>query len=410
MTGPAAASVVIVSRHRPAALLRCLAALRWQDHPQFEVIVVADPVAVGRVRQTGLPVKLHEFDEPNISAARNLGLLQASAPVVAFIDDDAVAEPTWLGRLIAPLAAPDVVAAGGYVRARNGISFQWKAMAVDTSGTDHALVAADGPGAAFPDPGPGRAVKTQGTNCAFQTEALRRIGGFDPALHFYLDEADVNLRLRSAGRTAVVPGAEVHHGFAASARRRADRVPLTLAQVAASQAVFLRRHAPEAAGAPGFAALRAGQRERLLRRMVEGAIEPSEVGRLLATLDRGWSEGMARSLPDLAPLPGAGGGFLPFSALGPCPGRILCGRALARGRLIAEAQRLARQGIVTTVFSFGPTALAHRMVFRDEGFWMQTGGLFGASDRQGPALRLGTLAQRCREETRRIAAVRPTGP
>ncbi|MEY4306348.1 MAG: hypothetical protein RIT52_2523, partial [Pseudomonadota bacterium] len=33
------ASVIIVSRHRAAALRRCLLGLTQQDHPDFEVIV-----------------------------------------------------------------------------------------------------------------------------------------------------------------------------------------------------------------------------------------------------------------------------------------------------------------------------------------------------------------------------------
>ena len=41
----ASASVIIVSRHRAAALTRCLTGLAQQDHASFEMIVVADPAA-----------------------------------------------------------------------------------------------------------------------------------------------------------------------------------------------------------------------------------------------------------------------------------------------------------------------------------------------------------------------------
>ena len=40
-------SVVIVSRHRPRRLEACLTALSRQDHPDFEIVVVADPASVG---------------------------------------------------------------------------------------------------------------------------------------------------------------------------------------------------------------------------------------------------------------------------------------------------------------------------------------------------------------------------
>ena len=138
MTIPAA-SVIVVSRHRAAALGRCLMALAQQDHPQIEVIVVADPEGLAAAKATGLALKRVLFDEANISAARNLGLAAAAAPVVAFIDDDAVAEPTWISRLCAAFADPQVVAATGFVRGRNGISYQWKACEVDAFGFDHPL-------------------------------------------------------------------------------------------------------------------------------------------------------------------------------------------------------------------------------------------------------------------------------
>jgi len=76
---------------------------------------------------------------------------------------------------------------------------------------------------------------------------LVAIGGFDPAFRYFLDETDVNMRLAKAGHaTAIVPLAEVHHGFAASRFRRDDRVPRDLSQIGASWTVFQRKHIAEA--------------------------------------------------------------------------------------------------------------------------------------------------------------------
>ena len=104
-------SVVIVSRHRPALLRRCLLGLTQQDLPGFEVVVVADPAGIAAAQ--GFAAKTVVYDEPNISAARNLGIAQAAGGIVAFIDDDAVPEPTWLSRLSAPFVDAQVIAATG---------------------------------------------------------------------------------------------------------------------------------------------------------------------------------------------------------------------------------------------------------------------------------------------------------
>jgi GT2 family glycosyltransferase len=404
MSAPGPASVIVVSRHRAAELRRCLVGLGQQDHPCFEVIVVADPAGAAAVAD--LAVKRVVFDQANISAARNLGLAQAASPVVAFIDDDAVAEPTWLSRLVAPFQDDSVSQATGFVRGRNGISFQWRACEVDAQGQDHPIRVPD---TVTLHRGNGqRAVKTQGTNCAFRTAELQAIGGFDPAFRFYLDEADVNLRLAArGGLTAIVPMAQVHHGFAASARRRADRVPLDLHEIAASTAVFLRRHASAPAGLP--VAVLARERGRAIAHMVAGRIEPRDVRRLLASLRAGWAEGMVRPLPVLDPAPSAGTAFLRLPDTGPRPGLLLCGGAKDRTRLAAQARQAVDGGRIVTVICLERSLRPHWHGFRPEGFWWQQGGLFGRSDRGAPVLRFARPESRAAEETERIIAYRPIG-
>ncbi len=171
-------SVVIVSRGRPESLAWCLRGIEGLFHPNFEVIIVACPDGAAVVRaRYGDRVKLLEFDEANIATARNLGIEQAAGDVVAFIDDDAVPEPTWLNHLVSAFVETDIVAAGGFVRGRNGISFQWKAREVDTCGRAFPLDV-QGP-IARPRPGTGRAVKTEGTNMAVRRDVLAGMGGFD---------------------------------------------------------------------------------------------------------------------------------------------------------------------------------------------------------------------------------------
>ena len=91
-----------------------------QDTPVEEVIFVVDHNAelLDRARQfwPDPPVRVvASTGGPGLSSARNTGVALATGDIVAFLDDDAVAEPTWIGRLLAAYSDPDVVACGGAV-------------------------------------------------------------------------------------------------------------------------------------------------------------------------------------------------------------------------------------------------------------------------------------------------------
>jgi GT2 family glycosyltransferase len=407
---PPPASVVVVSRARPAALCRCVMSLVQQDHPNFEIVVVAD--AAGRFalaeRGLGQIVKQAAFDEANISAARNIGIGLAAGDVVAFIDDDAVAEPTWLTRLLWPFVDDRVAASTGYVLGRNGISLQWGASWIDALGRRHALDV-DETDYSLHEATPGAAVKTEGTNMAFRRLLLGRMGGFDPAYRFYLDETDLNMRQAQEGQiTAVVPLAQVHHGFAAGPHRRADRVPRSLYEIGASTAVFLHKFAPGGAHAGRIAAFRAEQRVRLLRHMVSGAIDPRDVGRLLETFDRGLTDGFARPLLPLAEIGVPQAPFQRIEGSGPRPGRVLAGWWWQDRGLAARAGEMAAAGAIVTVLRLSPTAAFHHVRYRSAGYWEQSGGLFGRSQRKGALVRIVRPSARRRAEIARISMTRPT--
>ena len=397
-------SVIVVSHGRPALLTRCLTGLGQLGHDNFEVIVVADPQGAEAVRDTGLPVKLAEFDTPNISQARNRGIALAAGDLVAFIDDDSVPEPSWLDHLTAPFDDPRVEVAGGYVRGRNGISFQWRANTVDALGTPAPLtLKGDAPQLFTAAPGYG--IKTEGTNSAFRRQTLIDIGGFDPGFRFYLDETDVNLRL-SGHVTAIVPLAQVHHGYAPSVRRGADRMPKSLHEVGASSALFLRKHAPQQDPWGTLAALEARQRKRLLGHMVAGNCEPRDVKHLLTTLRAGWVEGLARPIEPLPPLPDFAPPFVPFRS-GPAPEPVqLAGRLYHRRRLRAQARTLAREGKLVTLYLFTPTTLFHKLRYRPEGYWEQSGGLFGRAGRDEKIVQFLRFHTRVAKEWKRVAGLR----
>lgn len=409
---PPPVSLIIVSRHRTAALLRAITGVAQMDHPAFEVIVIADPAAVDALRATGLPFKLAEFDEANISAARNLGLSLAAAPVVAFLDDDAVPEPTWLSRLTAPFHDPRVTQAGGFVRDRSGFGWQWRALRVDMRGFDHPFD--PGPGVSLHSAEAGRTLRTQGTNCAFRRDGLLAIGGFDPAFRFYLDETDVNLRLAArGGLSALVPDAVVHHGLAASARRRSDRVPTDLFEIGASVAAFLRRHAPDDAQA--LTDHEADQHARLIRHMVAGGLEPRDVARLIAGFRAGLAEGQRRPLLPASPMPADPPAFLRLPGTGPRPGLVL-GRNVLAGPISGPAK--ARQlrdraaeavaaGQIVTLFRLARGFHPQVQQFHPGGWWEISGGRFGRADRNAALPRLAPASTRQQATIDHISAVRP---
>lgn len=401
-------SVIIVSRDRPDDLIRCLMGLQQQFYDRFEVIVVADPVGEVAVRASRFAevVTLVSFDEPNISVARNLGIAQAAGEIIAFIDDDAVPEPTWLGHLIRAFEDVSVSAAGGFVRGRDGITYQWMAREVGGDGIGHPI---DVPMQEISQPSPsaGRAIKTEGTNMAVRRAVLSDMGGFDPAYHFYLDETDLNIRLAARGTmTAVVPMAQVHHAFSASARRRADRVPKSLHQIGASLGVFLRRH-----GAGFDAALvrdeeRATQKRRLLRHMVMGRLEPRDVAPLLKTFDEGWAEGVARPVETLPAIRQLRSTVIPFPVFPRTPNVTLAGRLWHKRGKMAEAAGLvgAEHRVSVYIFRFFPGK--HRLTFENKGFWLQEGGLIRSSSSEGPRVRLWRFGKRLEAETARVAEFR----
>jgi hypothetical protein len=387
MTGVLPVSVIVVSRHRPNELALCLAGIRRLDHPNFELIVVADPAAAATCPGDA---KVVPFDEANIAEARNRGIAVAAGDIVAFIDDDAVPEPRWLSRLTAPFADPEVSAAGGFVIGRNGISFQWKASVADGHGRSVPLDV-DPAGVSVLQGAPGRAIRTEGTNCAFRRSTLAALGGFDPAFRFYLDETDLNMRLAERGwKTAIVPRARVHHAY---------RTPADLTEIGASQAVFLRKHAPDAEHATALDRFRSEQARRLDRLSRAGTLDGEGAARLLQTLDHGISEGMRRPLGRVASPPGPPPDFLPLPA-GTGEVHIAAGWAWQAENLSRDARTRGESASVVLLL-FSPTTRYHRLRFTGT-HWEQRGGLFGKSDRSDPLFRIWRRKSRFNREVKRL--------
>jgi glucosyl-dolichyl phosphate glucuronosyltransferase len=116
-------SVVICAYtdERWAELVEAVDSVWAQTLPALEVIVVVDhnPALLLRARRK-LPraVAVENREARGLSGARNSGIAAAHGDVVAFMDDDAVADADWLERLSAPYSEPRVVGVGGAIEPR----------------------------------------------------------------------------------------------------------------------------------------------------------------------------------------------------------------------------------------------------------------------------------------------------
>ena len=104
-------------------LRRAVDSVLRQHVPDLDVVVVVDhcPELLTLARTqlavlTGVRV-LASAGEPGLSGARNTGVGAARGDVVAFVDDDAAAEPGWAEALLRHYRDPRVAAVGGYAAA-----------------------------------------------------------------------------------------------------------------------------------------------------------------------------------------------------------------------------------------------------------------------------------------------------
>lgn len=116
-------SVVVCTHNRARLLRRCLAGLLSQTiAPRKLEIIVVDNASRDNTRGVaqggGRAGRIRYLFEPELglSRARNLGWRRARAPLVAYLDDDAVPEPDWAdATLRAFRRRPEAACVGGRV-------------------------------------------------------------------------------------------------------------------------------------------------------------------------------------------------------------------------------------------------------------------------------------------------------
>ena len=243
------ASVVINTYNRADYLANAVRSVATQSHPSVELIIVNGPSTdhtvqvLDSLRDQGYQFKLLDCASRNLSESRNIGISAAAGDVVLFIDDDAVAHPRWVERIMAPYLDEKVGAVGGFTIDHTGMAFQCRYTVCDRLGNatflntlDPAQLLQAGTGYAYPS--------LLGTNSSFRRNLLLKLGGFDEVFAYLLDETDVCLRVVDAGRRIVtVPDALVLHKYAPSHTRNAERIPSSLLAPARSKAYFMLKHA-----------------------------------------------------------------------------------------------------------------------------------------------------------------------
>jgi glycosyltransferase involved in cell wall biosynthesis len=105
---PLTLSIAVCTHDRPDRLRRALESLLVQSAPA-EILVIDNAPSDSRARAVAesMPgVRYLVEPVPGLDFARNRALAAAAGKVVAFLDDDAVAEPGWAGAILAAFAGP----------------------------------------------------------------------------------------------------------------------------------------------------------------------------------------------------------------------------------------------------------------------------------------------------------------
>jgi GT2 family glycosyltransferase/sugar lactone lactonase YvrE len=182
-------SVVVCAYNAADTVEDCLASLDRLTYPDYEVILVNDGSRDATPEIGRRHPRVRVIDVPNggLSAARNVGLAEASGEIVAYTDADTRVDQDWLTFLVQPFLNSDVVASGGPNVVPPDDPPIAQCIARAPGGPTHVLL------------DDRIAEHVPGCNMAFRRDALLAIGGFNPIYLRAGDDVDVCWRLQARG-------------------------------------------------------------------------------------------------------------------------------------------------------------------------------------------------------------------
>ena len=186
-------SVVISTHERPGPVSLCIDSVLRAEYPSFEVLVVDNAPQTSATRD--MIAERYAGDHrvryllepmPGASAGRNCGLRAATGEVVAFLDDDVLADRLWLRNLVLGFrAVPGVACVTGMILPAE-LETPAQVWIEEFGGFDKGYQRQifDLGEFASPDPLYPYSVGKYGSgaSAAFDPVALRSVGGFDTAL------------------------------------------------------------------------------------------------------------------------------------------------------------------------------------------------------------------------------------
>lgn len=204
-----------------SALTECLVSLAAQSVQDFEVIVV-DNSGSGRTRALLPPANaarvIENATNVGFGAAVNQGFGASQSGLVATLNDDAVAHPTWIEALLrAAGERPDAGMFASQVRLPGsdrldsaGMMIAGDASSKQRGHGEPASQYSHSDEALFPS----------GSAAMFRRAMIDDIGGFDDSFFLYCEDTDLGLRgLWGGWKCAYVADAVVEHRYSHSAGR-----------------------------------------------------------------------------------------------------------------------------------------------------------------------------------------------